>query len=356
MRGTTRARSRRRGAPFAAAWLLTCATFAFGASADEMIRDGIAAQVGNDIVLISEVLERTADLEAQLREAGAPKQEIARLRAAGLEKLIEARLLEQTVRRGELYATEDEIDAAIESIANENGITVEEIQATVVSQGMPYDEYRQKIKESIEYQKVIRAVVASKVRVEEDEIRALYRERFADQPTGGQVVHLRQALVTFGEVAGIDPVAVCAPLYAGRERIRNGEAFEVVASEISEVNAAQGGDIGWLHADQIASWMREVVDPLEVGQVSDVVELPFGCSILKLVDRREFPPITYEEAKERLAQEVYESHLEEEFREWMEQLRAQTFIERKGHFADAATLGSKSPYAEPQEGPEDTFF
>jgi len=338
------------------AWIATFLTAAYAAAADEIIRDGIAAQVGNDIVLISEVMDRVADLEAQLREAGAPKQEIARLRAAGLEKLIESRLLEQIVRRGELYATEEEIDAAIESIANENGITTEQLEATVIAQGMPYDEYREKIKSSIEQQKVIRAVVASKVRVDESEVRALYKERFADQPSGGQVVHLRQALVTFGEVTPVDPVAICAPIYAGLARIREGESFEVVASEVSEINAAEGGDIGWLHVDSIASWMREVVDALEIGETSEVVELPFGCSVLKLVDRRDFTPVTYEEAKERLQQEVYQTQMEKEFRAWMEELRSQTFIERKGHFADAATLGSKSGFSDPEEGPEDSFF
>jgi len=336
--------------------LITCFGLAAPVGADEMIRDGIAAQVGAEIILISEVLERVSELEGQLREADAPPQEIIRLRAAGLEKLIEAKLIDQIVRRGELFATEDEVDAAIASIANENGITTEQLEATVVAQGLAYDEYREKIKSSIEHQKVIRAVVASKVRVDESEILALYHERFSDQPAGGVVIHLRQALITFGEVAPVDPKAVCAPVFAGLERIRAGEAFETVASEISEVAPAEGGDIGWLHTDSIASWMREVVDALQIGETSDVVELPFGCSLLKLVDRRDFEPITYDEAKPRLNEEVYQAHLEEEFRNWMEEMRSQTFIERKGHFAEAATLGSRSGYAEESAESGDSLF
>jgi len=338
------------------AWIATFLTAAYAAAADEIIRDGIAAQVGNDIVLISEVLERVAELEVQLREAGAPPQEIARLRAAGLEKLIESRLIDQIVRRGELYATDEEVESAIAAIANENGITPEQLEATVVAQGLAYDEYREKIKSSIEHQKVIRAVVASKVRVDESEVRSLYEERFSDQPEGGQVFHLRQTLITFGEVVPLDPNAACASLEAALARIRAGEAFETIASEMSEVAPAEGGDIGWLHSDSIASWMREVVDPMEIGETSDVVQLPFGCSLLKLVDRRDFTPISYEDAKEPLQQEVYQTHLEKEFRAWMEELRSQTFIERKGHFAEAATLGSKSGFADPGDDSEDSLF
>jgi hypothetical protein len=58
--------------------------------ADEILSDGIAAQVGNDIVLISEVMQHVGSLEARMRKADMPDIEIAKLRAAGLEKLIEA--------------------------------------------------------------------------------------------------------------------------------------------------------------------------------------------------------------------------------------------------------------------------
>jgi hypothetical protein len=65
------------------------------AGADEMLADGIAAQVGTEIVLYSEVVEVVAPTERQMRAAGAPKSEIAKLRAEGLETMIEWRLIER---------------------------------------------------------------------------------------------------------------------------------------------------------------------------------------------------------------------------------------------------------------------
>jgi parvulin-like peptidyl-prolyl isomerase len=102
--------------------------------------------------------------------------------------------------------------------------------------------------------------------------------------------------------------------------------------------------------------MSDVVDSLKDGETSDVIELPFGCSLLKLVERREFQPVSFEEAQERLQIEIFEQHVDEEFRKWMEELRAQTFIERKGHFADAAMLGSNFGFAEEGEDEEDSRF
>jgi peptidyl-prolyl cis-trans isomerase SurA len=326
------------------------------ARADEMLADGIAAQVGSDIVLVSEVMERVAPLEAKMREANVPPVEIAKLRAAGLEKLIESRLVDQIVQRSELYATNEEIDEAIDSIARENALSREQLEQNVVAQGLLYAEYRKEIKSGIEHQKVIRAIVASKIEVAEYEVRALYDERYSDQPTGGEMVHLRQILIASSGAVSEGMASACARVREARDRISGGEAFEAVAAEVSEVQPAQGGDIGWLHSDSVASWMSEVVDPLQEGETSDVFELPFGCSLLKLVERREYEPVSYEEAKMDLHMEVFHQKLEEALREWMEELRAKTYIERKGHFADAAMLGSQSGFAEEEEGEEDSRF
>jgi len=199
-------------------------------------------------------------------------------------------------------------------------------------------------------------MVASKVNVEEHEVRALYAERFSDQPEAGETVHLRQILVTAGGPTAKTSKAACVPVREARDRIAAGDSFETVAAEVSEVAPAQGGDIGWLHTDSLASWMSGVVGGLSDGGISDVVELPFGCSLLKLVERREYEPMSYEDVKDKLQMEVYEQHLEKEFRSWMEDLRKQTFIERKGHFADAAMLGSESGFAEEGEDAEAPLF
>ncbi len=132
------------------------------------------------------------------------------------------------------------------------------------------------------------------------------------------------------------------------ERIRSGDAsFEQVAREVSVAAPEHGGDIGWLHEDSIASWMVDLLKPMQPGDISKVMELPFGCTILRLVERREHTPVEYETAKERLASEVFERKLAEEYRTWMEELRAESFIQRRGYFAAAAELRSSSA------GPED---
>ena len=56
---------------------LACGLLACPALADEVLVDGIAAQVGTDIVLVSEVLRIVEPSEREMRKQGQPENQIA---------------------------------------------------------------------------------------------------------------------------------------------------------------------------------------------------------------------------------------------------------------------------------------
>jgi len=322
---------------------LACAAIASApAAATEQLADGIAAQVGNEVVLVSEVMRVSRPTENQLKAAGAPESELAKVRANALEQLIESHLLARVVKQSDLHVTDAEIDEAIAGIAKENGLTLEQLQASVVTHDITYKEYREQIRRELERRKVVQTMIASRVRVNEEDLKRVYAEQYSKQPAGGQTVHVRQILIVFGPEAGRDKAQACTLASEALKRIRSGTAFEEVAREVSAVAPMDGGDVGWIHSDSMAPWMKEALAPLSPGGVTDVLELPFGCGMMKLVERRDWIPITYEAAKPRLEEAVYEQKLAEEYRTWMDQLRKNSYIERRGYFADAASLGGGS--------------
>jgi peptidyl-prolyl cis-trans isomerase SurA len=315
------------------------------ARADELVVDGIAAQVGTQVVLVSEVMELVGPIEVEARDQGAPEAEIAKLRAQALEQLIERSLLANVVKDAQLQVSEGEIDHAIQGIAEENGLNLEQLRASLVSHGVSWDEYRARIKTEMERHKVVGTMVGSQVQVEESELQALYAERYAEQPQGGQTVHVAQLLVLGGEGTPRDVATACAIAREAAARIAKGEPFEKLAEEVSAAAPQHGGDIGWLHVDTMAEWMKQAMAPLEPDSVSPVIELPFGCTILRLVERREYEPVSFEAAKASLEQEVHQRKAMEKYREWMEGLRKRTFIERRGYFALATTSLAAPPRA-----------
>jgi peptidyl-prolyl cis-trans isomerase SurA len=324
--------------PALAALALVLALGAAPAAQTSELVDGIAAQVGNEIVLVSEVAQVAAPAEAQLRKRGAGERELAVLRAEILERLIERALIRRVVHRAELSATAAEVDEAIAAIASENDLRPEQLRASVEAQGMPFDTYRERIRGEIEQSKVINGMVAARVRVEEREVRAHFEKEFANQPRGGEEVRLRHILVALDPEVPATKRAACSKVERGLARIRAGEPFGEVAEEISEVNPRRGGDIGWLHMTSLADWMVAALAGMQPGEISGVLETTFGCNLLELVERRPWEPISYEQAREALRRELFHERMAKEYDKFMDSLRKQTYIERKGIFAEAATL------------------
>ena len=307
------------------------------AAAEEIV-DGIAAQVGNKIVLLSDVMRLIGPQEQAMREMGAPESEIAKLRADGLERVIENRLIETVVEQRELFASDEEVSSVIEGIAAENGITVEQLYASVTYHGLTEDTYRKQIKQDLERRSAVNSMVGSQIDIGEEQVRDLYDIRFKNQPDGGVAVHVRQIVVSQGGGSNRTPAQACASVREAEARIEAGESFQQVASEVSEVAPQLGGDIGTFHLDEVASWMHDALVDLEPGQMSEVLELPFGCSVLQLVERQDFEPISYEQARGRLFEEVWQQQMEENYRDWLEILREDTYIDRRGFFAGGARL------------------
>lgn len=304
-----------------------------GAAGD--VVDGIAAQVGSEIVLVSEVTQYTDPVEREIRQAGASEDDVIRMKSEVLERLIERKLIDQVVKKAELEATEVEIDQTVAAIAQENGISLERLKESVEASGMPMSVYREKIRGEIQHAKVMNGMVRSRIRVEEDELRKLYANRFANAPEGGTEYHVRHILLPFVSEKSDRKASVCEKAKQALAAIRGGESFESVASRISAVNPDRGGDVGWVHERALNAWMVPVVRSLGEGQTSDVVESAFGCNLVQVVEKRAFKKRSYEEVRNDLYEEVFRERMDVEYERWMERLRAQAFIERKGVFATA---------------------
>lgn len=308
-------------------------------AATEQIIDGIAAQVGSDIVLISDVDQISAPLEAEMRQAGLTDSEITMMRAEALERLIEGKIIDRVVQRTELSISEAEVNTAIQQIAAENGLTVLQLADGVSAHGIPFEIYRKQIKHEIERTKVLNTMIRSRIHVELEEVQKLYLERYGDQPVGGDQIHLRHIMLPAGVAVlrGLDDA--CPELEKERAKIVSGQArFEDVARKVSAIKADSGGDLGWLHSADVAAWMAPALEGLGDGQISPVIQTNFGCNLLMVVERKGYAPIQIDEVAGELHQEIFQRKTEEEYVRWIDKLRDQTYIQRKGVFSETSRL------------------
>jgi peptidyl-prolyl cis-trans isomerase C len=91
---------------------------------------------------------------------------------------------------------------------------------------------------------------------------------------------------------------------AALKRIKGGEDFSKVATELSKDPGSKGGDLGWFTKERMVPEFGEAAFKLEPGQISDPVKTQFGWHIIKVDEKRakQFPPL--EQVRDQVARYV----------------------------------------------------
>jgi peptidyl-prolyl cis-trans isomerase SurA len=289
--------------------------------------EGIAAQVGSDIVLVSEVRELAAPTLARARAAGATERDLRMIEAQALERLIEKALLRIVVKRAELQASDEEVDGTIAEIAADNGITPEQLRASVEAQGLPYSAYRDRIRGEIEHSKVVSGVIGSRIEIKPEEVQYIYQRDYASRPQSGVEFHVRTFVVT--PPAPSEQAAACERVREARQRVAGGEDLLEVANGVATMDP----ELGWVHESLLAPWIGAAVRSLAPGQLSDVSAESWGCGFVQLVERREVKPVAFEQAQREIMNKLYQERMQGAYEKFIDEIRSHTYIERKGTVA-----------------------
>ncbi|MBW2369870.1 MAG: SurA N-terminal domain-containing protein, partial [Deltaproteobacteria bacterium] len=105
-----------------------------------MTVDRIVAVVNDDIIVLQELNEMLAPLQAQMRASGylpeKQREMLYDIRKQILNQLIEQKLIEQAAAGSNLTVSEEEVDATLERVKEANKVTDEEFREALISQGM----------------------------------------------------------------------------------------------------------------------------------------------------------------------------------------------------------------------------
>lgn len=113
-------------------------------------------------------------------------------------------------------------------------------------------------------------------------------------------------------------------------RLEKGAKFTELAKEYSEDQGStlQGGDLGWVTPGAMVPEFEDMMDRTEVGKISVPFRSQFGWHILEIDDRRQND--ISDQVKERNAERAIMAQKQEFVLEnWLSELRADAFIERK---------------------------
>ncbi len=249
--------------------------------------DRIVAIVNKEVITASELNDAVAAAERQLRRRGTPPPERAVLERQMLERLILDKAQTQLARDTGIRVDELQLDRAVQRIAQSNNLSLADFRAALERDGLPFDLFRQDVREQIALTRLREREVDDKIQVSDSEI-DLFLEAMKAAPAERAEYNLAHILVRVPEQASPERVeAARSRAEKALAEARAGADFAKLAASYSDApEALQGGALGWRAHDRLPELFADALAKMNRDEVSPVLRSPAGFHILKLLERR----------------------------------------------------------------------
>lgn len=270
-----------------------------------------------------------------------------------LVNAVDEMLLVQRGRELGLKMSDEQFNSILENIRKENKLDNEEkFQAALKQEGLTIPALRRAFEKRMLIERVQQQDVYSRISISEEESRVYYDAHQSEFLTPESVT-LREIFIRSETAAGATAptdeatAAARAETEQIRARVTTGkEDFGAVAGEASDApSKANGGLIGPLGAEELNPDIQKVLATLKPGDVSEVLDAGNGYRLLKLDTRVARKQATFDEARDQIADRVFQQRRAGEVLKYLDRLRAQAIIEWKNAELKAAWEAGKAEAA-----------
>lgn len=256
--------------------------------------DRIAAVVGEEIILMSEVRQKVQVLMMARKMNRNPNDaELMQLFREALDDMVNEQLLLVKAQQDSIDIDLRRVDDLEKERINElkkNFPTEEAFSQALKQAGLTEQQYRYSVRES-SYKYVLTEMfmdqIAAGISVTSQDLEswvAANQDSLSMMPEQFKLSHI----LLYPRVSEERQKAAKEKLEGIRERIIAGEDFAELAKEYSEDpgSGKDGGDLGYFTRNKMVKEFADVAFSLEKGAVSEVFETQFGYHILKVEDIR----------------------------------------------------------------------
>lgn len=218
------------------------------------------------------------------------QDEYLKLRKQVLDTMIDEKLEIQEVAQvakkqnaKDLVATKDDIDDAIDTIAKNNRMTRQQFEQYLESIGSNISTLRPQIEASIVWPRLISGRYGAQTRVSDEEVETVMKRLME---SAGEAEYRVSEIYLTPDIPG-DKETTRDLAMRITKQVRAGTPFESLARQFSKAaSAANGGDLGWVQADQVSGPIGKALKTMNVGEVSDPIAADNGYYVVRLRDRR----------------------------------------------------------------------
>jgi peptidyl-prolyl cis-trans isomerase SurA len=298
--------------------------------AQARVVEKIVAVVGSDIILQSDVEERSAQAMAEVAAIANPSQRAARaaaIRRQVLDRMVDEQLLVQQAADLKISISSEEVDRSIEQIKKDYNIDETQLREELRKQGLTLAAYRQSTKRELLKYRVINIAVGSKVSISDADVQNYYERHMQSANVQVRASHIFLVIPENADSAAAQEKEKQGKVL--QQRAAAGEDFAKLAREFSEDAAtrAEGGDLGWFGKDILPKPIEELVFSMKVDEVRGPVRADRGFHIIKLVGRRSQEAKPLAEVRDQIRGQLRQREMERQTKTFLSELRRKTLVE-----------------------------
>ena len=256
-----------------------------------------------------------------------------------LRDLIDQSLMVQKAKDEDINVETEIVKQLDQMRKQDNLATIEDMQKAAEEQGVNWEDFKDQIRRKLLMQECISRDVGSRIVVTREDARKYYDAHKNEFKSEG-LVHLAEILISTEKYK---PEEAQKRVKAAEEELKGGAKFSEVVKKYSDGPALdQGGDISLMKTSSLAPVIAEALSKLETNEFTDPIQTRNGYLILKLTERFSPGVPTFEEAEERVREALYSQRMEPKMREFLLQLRKDSYIFLAPGYVDsgADTMGA----------------
>lgn len=296
-------------------------------STQRQMLDSVVAVVNDGVIMRSELDDRIAQVEQQAQTQDGSLPPRSQLAQQVLERMVMDEIQLQMARQANLSVDDTELNRQLRSIAESNGMTLEQFADAVEADGMTLGGVREEIRREMLMRQVQQRQISQRVTVTDRDV-----ERFLSQQPSQQgqafieEIRARHVLVELAPTRNEDQARARAE--QARQRLQQGADFASVAREFSDDrgSAMNGGELGWVRPGQTVPAFEEAMGSLSTNQLSEPVRSQFGYHVIEVLERRR-QDVTDESRREQVRQAIFQRRANEELQTWQREMREQAFVD-----------------------------
>lgn len=274
----------------------------------------VLARVSGEPVTLEQLRYRLKFLNLGFTNMSAAPEDARDANLEALSQLIQETIFLKEAEKKGVKVPDEEVQRRLKSVIDDYPEDI--FDKTLQRSKLTVADMRDDISRKLTIEKLIEAEVYSHVEVSDDEISRYFREHKAEFDRPKQV-SARQIVVEDEELAS-----------GLHDRLLKGADFATTAKEQSlSPDGADGGDLGYFTMGEMPPEFEEVVFKLKPGQLSPVVQSPYGYHIFKVEDVREAREPKLDDVRDEVRRRVAATKGEDDYTAWIDRLRSEYTIE-----------------------------